>query len=164
MMSVSDPDEGPNRALRQGCHLIPYDWQLWVLLLLGLSCGVELVASPAGFGNPVMRGADPHALVRDGVVWVYPTWGRGGQQFYAFSSTNLQTWERHGPVLDFKDVRWIKDDGRNYHQAWAPGVARKADAIISTIQWVRRAKRLRESEWQWAPDRRGHSSIPANRC
>jgi beta-xylosidase len=72
-----------------------------------------------------MPGADPHALAWGGAVWVYPTWGRGGQQFYVFCSTNLQVWERRGPVLDFKDVSWIKEDGRDDHRAWAPGVIEK---------------------------------------
>ena len=31
-----------------------------------------------GWRNPVMRGADPHALVCGQTVWVYPTWSRGG--------------------------------------------------------------------------------------
>ena len=106
-----------------------WKWQVrprWFgVFVLAVVYAVSLSSNGAGFGNPIMRGADPHALVQNGVVWVYPTWGRGGQQFYAFSSTNLQSWERHGPVLDFKDIRWIKDDGQNYHQAWAPGVATK---------------------------------------
>jgi len=95
----------------------------FALVAGGLVC---LSCLGAGFPNPVMPGADPHALAWGGAVWIYPTWGRGGQQFYAFSSTNLQRWERHGPVLDFKDVRWIKDDGRDAHQAWAPGVLEKS--------------------------------------
>src|SRR5512138_3488783 len=108
MKSSPEPVMIQDIALRQDCRRVRWFWQSWVLLLLVLAGCVELRSSAAVFGNPVLRGADPHALVRDGVVWVYPTWGRGGQQFYAFSSTNLQTWERHGPVLDFKDVRWIK--------------------------------------------------------
>lgn len=72
--------------------------------------------------NPVLPGADPHVLVLDGTAWLYPTWGRGGQQFHAFSSTNLNDWQRHGPVLDFADVRWIKDDGAPEHRAWAPAI------------------------------------------
>ena len=71
--------------------------------------------------NPIMRGADPHALAIGNTLWVYPTWSeRGQQQFYAFSSTNLVDWERHGPVLDFKDVSWINDDGAPIHYPWAP--------------------------------------------
>jgi len=73
--------------------------------------------------NPILPGADPHAMVVGRTVWMYPTWTGGpGQRFFAFSSTNLVHWERHGPVLDFKDVNWIGDDGADRHYAWAPGV------------------------------------------
>jgi hypothetical protein len=70
-----------------------------------------------------MPGADPHALVLGNTVWVYPTWSDGyGQRFFAFSSTNQVDWQRHGPVLDFKGVPWIKEDGQAVHHAWAPSV------------------------------------------
>ncbi len=78
------------------------------------------------FGNPIMPGADPDVMVVGKTFWLYPTRGDGNpERFFAFSSTNLKTWERHGPVLDFKDVSWIKDDGQQRHFAWAPGVARR---------------------------------------
>ena len=74
-------------------------------------------------GNPIMPGADPHAIVLGDTIWVYPTWSeRGQQQFFAFSTTNLVHWQRHGPVLDFKDVNWINDDGAPVHYPWAPGI------------------------------------------
>lgn len=69
-----------------------------------------------------MPGADPHAITIGQTVWIYPTWGKGGQQFFAFSSTDLQRWQQHGPVLDFADVGWIKDDGWDVYFAWAPSV------------------------------------------
>jgi len=76
--------------------------------------------------NPVLPGADPHALVVGGRVWLYPTFSpRGGEEFFAFSSTNLTDWERHGPVLDLADVPWVKADGQPRHGAWAPGVAQR---------------------------------------
>jgi beta-xylosidase len=78
------------------------------------------------FGNPIMPGADPQALVVGKTVWIYPTWNKGDRQsFFAFSSTNLKVWQRYGPVLDFRDVGWIKDDGQSPHFAWAPGVTEK---------------------------------------
>jgi beta-xylosidase len=79
----------------------------------------------AQWTNPIMAGADPHAIVVGKTVWTYPTWdvrGGGGRHFYAFSSADLQRWEQHGPVLGFEDVSWIKDDGQQNHGAWAPGV------------------------------------------
>jgi beta-xylosidase len=73
--------------------------------------------------NPIMPGADPHAFVCGNTVWIYPTWSGGqGGRFFAFSSTNLADWQRHGPVLDFADVNWIKDDGQEVHHAWAPSL------------------------------------------
>jgi hypothetical protein len=73
--------------------------------------------------NPLLPGADPHALVLGDTVWVYPTWSDGkGERFFAFSSADLKRWQRHGPVLDFGDVAWIKDDGQERHHAWAPSV------------------------------------------
>ena len=76
--------------------------------------------------NPVIAGADPHAAVIRGQVWVYPTRSpAGGQGFVAFSSPDLKTWTEHSPILRFADVKWIKDDGEANHYAWAPGVAEK---------------------------------------
>lgn len=77
--------------------------------------------------NPVLPGADPHAVVAGETVWIYPTWSdsRRAQRFFAFSSTNLADWRRHGPVLDFEDVTWIGDDGQDRHYAWAPAVLEK---------------------------------------
>lgn len=76
--------------------------------------------------NPIMPGADPHAMVVDDVVWIYPTWNDGqGERFFAFSSVDLVRWQRHGPLLDLADVAWIKDDGQPRHHAWAPGVIKR---------------------------------------
>jgi beta-xylosidase len=81
-------------------------------------------AGPAGeFSNPLMPGADPHALVDGKTVWLYPTRADPeGGAFYAYSSGDLKNWTRHGPVLRFRDVPWVKADGRPRHGAWAPGV------------------------------------------
>lgn len=89
-----------------------------VSTLLCLFCGQVLCA-----GNPIMRGADPHAIVLGDTVWIYPTWSDGrGERFFAFSSTDLTNWQRHGPVLDLADVAWIKEDGQERHHAWAPAM------------------------------------------
>lgn len=75
------------------------------------------------FANPVMPGADPHALAHGKTVWVYPTRADPeGGAFYAYSSDDLKHWTRHGPVLRCRDVPWLKADGRPRHGAWAPGV------------------------------------------
>jgi beta-xylosidase len=87
----------------------------------------EVVARDAAnpFGNPIMPGADPQAVVMGTNVWLYPT--RGGDRFFAFESADLKHWRRYGPVLEFKDVSWIKDDGQQRHFAWAPGVIEKSN-------------------------------------
>ncbi len=73
--------------------------------------------------NPVMPGADPHAIVLGNTLWIYPTWTDGPtQRFFAFSSTNATDWQRHGPVLDFENISWIRDDHQAVHYAWAPSV------------------------------------------
>lgn len=111
---------------------------LW-MFLLAVASGMNFANSPAlpdkpavaksqkalvfTPNNPILQGADPHVLTVGNTVWIYPTWSqRGMQQFYAFSSTNLVDWERHGPVLDFANVNWIKDDGAKIHYPWAPSV------------------------------------------
>jgi beta-xylosidase len=76
--------------------------------------------------NPVLVGADPHAMVIDGRVWIYPTRNpAGGPGFAAFSSSDLQTWKDHGAILMLGDVKWIKDDGAPNHYPWAPAIAEK---------------------------------------
>jgi hypothetical protein len=83
-------------------------------------------ANGGDFANPIHAGADPQAWVAGKTVWIYPTWSpRGREQFYAFSSTDLQHWQRHGPVLDLEKVGWVKDDGQPWHGAWAPGIIEK---------------------------------------
>jgi beta-xylosidase len=73
--------------------------------------------------NPIFPGADPDAIAVGNAIWVYPTWSeRGHKQFFAFSSTNLLNWQRHGPVLDLKNVSWVNDDGAPVHYPWAPSV------------------------------------------
>jgi len=98
---------------------LPWPWGLIAAALHAVS---SLLAA-----NPLLPGADPHAVVVGDTVWIYPTWSddRRGQRFFAFSSTNWTDWQRHGPVLDLTEVKWIKDDGADQHRAWAPGVLEK---------------------------------------
>ncbi len=89
-------------------------------IVLSALCGLVHAA------NPVMPGADPHAVAVGDTVWIYPTWSdRRLEGFFAFSSTNLTAWQRHGPVLDLEDVAWIRDDGQERHHAWAPAALEK---------------------------------------
>ncbi|MEN6306298.1 MAG: family 43 glycosylhydrolase [Anaerohalosphaeraceae bacterium] len=80
----------------------------------------QIETSSAENHNPVMNGADPDVLLEKDIVWMYPTAGPQGQ-FYAFSSKDLVTWQRHGPILDFSSIKWIPAD----KHAWAPGIIKK---------------------------------------
>lgn len=71
--------------------------------------------------NPILVGADPHAIVLGDTVWIYPTHGSGEGHFFAFSSQDLVTWEKHGPLLQFSEIDWIPE-GKH---AWAPGIVEK---------------------------------------
>ncbi|HEY0865881.1 MAG TPA: family 43 glycosylhydrolase [Fimbriimonas sp.] len=91
-------------------------------LLVALSSAAQDPAVP----NPVMAGADPHAAVIDGRLWIYPTnHPPGDPKFFAFSSSDMRRWDRHGPVLSFSEIPWIKEDGEPNHYAWAPALAER---------------------------------------
>ena len=79
-----------------------------------------------GFGlmakNPVLRGADPHAVVAEKQVWIYPTGGGRPSEFFVWTSKNLTKWEKTGPVFRLEDASWVADDGVPDHGAWAPCV------------------------------------------
>lgn len=70
--------------------------------------------------NPILPGADPHAVVFRGKTWIFPTGGGAATQLFAWSSPDLGKWQKHGPILDLANVPWIKDDGAKRHFAWAP--------------------------------------------
>jgi hypothetical protein len=91
-----------------------------------LICTEFLFFSFLSAQNPIMPGADPHVIYVADEFWMYPTDGyANGAQFYTYSSTDGVEWERHGPILDFKDIPWIYTDGRTRCGAWAPGVIEK---------------------------------------
>lgn len=91
----------------------------FLFLCAGLSC---VMARAGEFTNPLMPGADPHAVTAGKTVWLYLTGTGWSECFFAYSSEDLKTWKQHGPVLDYKNVPWVKEDGRARHGAWAPGV------------------------------------------
>lgn len=74
-------------------------------------------------GASLFAGADPHAAVIDGAVWLYPTGGAGGRELVAWSSRDLGRWRKYPPILSLDDVRWVKNDGAPRHFAWAPAIA-----------------------------------------
>ena len=89
-----------------------------------------LIATLAGgtpaAANPVLTGADPHAVIFDQHYWIYPTVsGFREPVFAAYRSRDLRTWERQGVALRLRDVGWVDDDGAPRHHAWAPAVARR---------------------------------------
>ncbi len=75
--------------------------------------------------NPVLMGADPHIMLVGDTVWLYATGYKQPNVLYAHSSTNLQDWERHGPILERDKIAWIKEDGAPRHALWAPCIAEK---------------------------------------
>ncbi|MEX2382366.1 MAG: hypothetical protein WD490_08285 [Opitutales bacterium] len=99
------------------------------LLLLLLAATLLLGKSLSG-QNPVMDGADPHAIVIDDTVWLYPTYRSGEGVFFAFSSKDPVSWEKHGPLLKFADIDWVPE--RKY--AWAPGIVEKKGNLVATAR------------------------------
>lgn len=88
---------------------------------LAAICATATAAMPPATANPVLQGADPHAMEINGTYWLYPTRSNGpGSRFFAYSSPDLRQWKEHGPVLDFKDLAWALADGRPQALAWAP--------------------------------------------
>lgn len=92
-----------------------------------LAAALLLSAPPAFADNPQFQGADPHALMIDGELWVFPTGGPGGSwaadRFGAFSSRDLKTWQPRGELIRRDQIGWIDADGAREHFLWAPGVA-----------------------------------------
>ena len=88
-----------------------------VLIILVL---IATGAFTAQAENPILRAADPHAIKVGKKYYVYPTSGRSNY-FYTYSSSNMVNWERHKPILDFKEIDWIPS-GKS---AWAPGIIEK---------------------------------------
>ncbi len=73
--------------------------------------------------NPVISSvftADPAAMVYNDTVFLYTghdestdNTGYVMNDWYCFTTNDMETWESHGPVLDVADVSWAKGD------AWA---------------------------------------------
>ncbi|WP_235528241.1 family 43 glycosylhydrolase [Sphingomonas sp. Leaf231] len=84
-------------------------------------------AVPALADNPQFQGADPHAMMIGGELWVFPTGGPAGSweadRFGAFSSRDLKTWRPRGELIRREQIPWIGADGASEHFLWAPGVA-----------------------------------------
>lgn len=98
-----------------------------VLVCLGLfpgsgcsSVSTSQDAAVTSVNNPILEGADPHAVRVDGTFYVYPTSGPHSK-FFVYSSTNLLQWQRHPAVLDFTMIDWIPTGKR----AWAPAIIEK---------------------------------------
>ena len=74
--------------------------------------------------NPIIPGwyADPEGIKYGDTYWVFPTYSaKYNEQVFldAFSSKDLQTWEKHSRVLDTSNVKWAK------RAVWAPAVLKK---------------------------------------
>ncbi len=95
--------------------------------ILSTLAGAALFATAAAADNPQFQGADPHAVVVDRELWIFPTGGPGGaweaDRFGAFSSADLKNWRSRGTLLTRDRIGWIGDDGAPAHFLWAPAVA-----------------------------------------
>ncbi|MFW6326964.1 MAG: family 43 glycosylhydrolase [Bacteroidota bacterium] len=65
--------------------------------------------------------ADPSAHQWDGKIWIYPSTDEPGstswremKQWHCYSSTDLKTWQQHGPIFSLEDIDWAE------HSAFAP--------------------------------------------
>jgi beta-xylosidase len=92
------------------------------LALAASACSTTPHASAPS--NPLFAGADPHAEVIGDQVWIYPTGGGERGALVAWSSSDLRSWQKHGPIFALADAAWIDDDGAAVHHLWAPGLAR----------------------------------------
>ncbi len=92
--------------------------RLMSIFLLALSATLTRAA------NPIFPGADPHAAFLEGTVWIYPTFSQRGKNFFAFKLTPQRTWQKVGPILDFADVPWLKNEKQTIHP-WAPCITSK---------------------------------------
>lgn len=108
-----------------------------IATLLSLACTTVLVSTAATAvqaqptndrraKNPLFDAADPHAIVVGNRLYIYPTWSRREQAFFAFESAgDLTRFQPRGPILRFRDVAWIKEPNRDRHFAWAPCIIEK---------------------------------------
>jgi len=89
-----------------------------------------LLAPAVRADNSQFQGADPHAIVIDNELWIFPTGGPDGtwkaDRFGAFSSSNLKAWRSRGTLIKRDEIGWIGDDGAREHFLWAPAVATRA--------------------------------------
>ena len=88
------------------------------LVLLATCAIASPQESTKNYNYLIDDAADPHAMVEEGTVYIYPTHAQWQGKFFAFSSTDLVTWQKHGPILDFKDIEWLPKGKR----PWAPGI------------------------------------------
>jgi beta-xylosidase len=77
------------------------------------------IASIALAGNPIGTGADPHAFLFNGTVYVYPT--SYPDKFCAYTSGNLVDWNQPKAVLDVNSIKWAP----NGKCPWAPCIIQK---------------------------------------
>ena len=88
---------------------------------LAIAAALLLPAAAQAQSVPsVFAGADPSALAADGKYWIYPTDAGDGSTLFAWSSADLNTWQKGPALVTQKGIRWIGDDGAPRHYLWAP--------------------------------------------
>lgn len=89
---------------------------LFILLLIRASASA----------NPILPGADPHALRVGDTYWIYPTEaGAPHPIFAAYRSQDLITWSREAVILKLSDVSWVQPNAIPKRRAWAPAMLEK---------------------------------------
>lgn len=81
-----------------------------------------MLPKPTADYNPVMNAADPHVMIDGTRAWLYPTSGTR-PRFYAYSSSNLATWQDHGSILNIDTISWVPSG----KYAWAPAMIKKGN-------------------------------------
>ncbi len=95
-----------------------------IRLITALTFLTLLTITATAQHNPIIQGwyADPEGIKYGDTYWVFPTYSAkyNDQVFLdAFSSKDLQTWEKHPRIIDTSAVKWAK------RAMWAPAVLQK---------------------------------------
>lgn len=110
-----------NRSMLRRPGLLP---RLLLRFLFAVAALVSLTGPLRA--NPVMDGADPHAMVIGREYWLFPTEAHSRKPlFAAYRSSDLRSWRREGVILDLDTLPWVKADGAPSHGAWAPAMVER---------------------------------------
>jgi beta-xylosidase len=89
------------------------------LLCAALLAGLPPAASAQDAAS-LFASADPDAEVAQGKFWIYPTDTGRGDKLFAWSSPDMLHWTKGQPLLQLKDLAWVREDRALRHYLWAP--------------------------------------------